>query len=103
MAFEIRDVPYDEIIGKPIRRRREIMRAKVIAFWIVVECPHCHKPQVINKWTQNGVVYDFESVRSYECDLCENPYEFRLQVKENMGDPHLASISPSPVIEMQKD
>jgi hypothetical protein len=80
-------------------RKKEIVKmdAAVRALWIVVECPNCHKPQVINRWVEKGVVYDFKTVRSYECDLCDNPYEFHLQVRESLGDPHLVNDSPSPV------
>ncbi len=57
------------------------MEAKLRAVWIIVECPNCHKPQVIRKWVGDGEVYNFESVRPYECDLCEQHYEVHLQVK----------------------
>lgn len=79
------------------------MEARVRAFWIVLECPNCHKPQIINKWVQNGGIIDLGSVRSYECDLCEHPFEYQLQIREIGGDPHLASDSPDPQLSQQKD
>jgi hypothetical protein len=99
MAFETRDVAYEEITGRTIVRRHDKMKASVIAFWVIVECPHCHKPQSVGKWVRDNTVYDFDTAVSHECDLCDNPFEFRLQVEEKLDDPHLVTSSPSPAIE----
>ena len=77
------------------------MEAVLHAFWCVVECPNCHKPQVVNKFIHKGEIWNLEAVRPLECDLCGEQYEFRLQVRGSAGDPHLAPASP--VIEKQND
>lgn len=51
-------------------------KASLKGLWLIVECPHCHSPQVVNRWIGAEMgMYGFEAVRPRECEQCEQPYD----------------------------
>jgi transcription elongation factor Elf1 len=48
------------------------MKALVKELWFVVECPHCHRPQVVNKPVVDGKVPDPMRPRYFVCEYCDN-------------------------------
>jgi ribosomal protein S27E len=59
----------------------EIMNAKVIALWMLVECPECHRPQVVHKHVIDNLVVHLLKTRYVNCDNCDNSYF--IELKEN--------------------
>ena len=47
------------------------MNAKVRGIWLLVECPHCLKPQVIFKYVFDNTVDAVMKKRHFNCEHCE--------------------------------
>ena len=46
------------------------MNAKIKGIWMIVECPHCQKPQVIFKLIFDNSVDNILKPRYFECEYC---------------------------------
>lgn len=57
----------------------EIMNAKVRALWLIVECPECHRPQVVHKHVLDNTVVHLLKTRYTTCDNCDKPYFVELK------------------------
>lgn len=47
------------------------MDAKVRGIWLVVECPHCNKPQVLFKHVLDNTVDAIMKIRYFSCEYCD--------------------------------
>ena len=60
------------------------MRTPIKELWIIVECPHCHRPQAINRWwVAGGLVYNLAEARERNCKVCEKPYKIEYEIIES--------------------
>jgi hypothetical protein len=48
--------------------------AKITGLWFIVECPHCHVPQVVNKWVKDNAAINLLKTRYVNCQMCSEPY-----------------------------
>jgi len=56
------------------------MEAKVKSFWIIWECPNCHRPNVRNKWVdREGRLWNWRERESVICELCDEKSELELK------------------------
>ncbi len=46
------------------------MDAKIKGLWLIVECPHCLKPQVLHKLVLDNTVDSIMKRRFFECEYC---------------------------------
>ena len=58
--------------------------AIVKEIWLIVECPHCHRPQIINKYVRYNTQEELEIVAEIEvreryCTICSKPYKLKLK------------------------
>ena len=47
------------------------MNAKVKGLYLIVECPHCLKPQVLFKLIFDNSVDNILKVRHFNCEYCD--------------------------------
>ena len=57
------------------------MNAEIMELWLIVKCPHCHRPQVRNKYVMHNQVYWFTPVRPIYCTHCAKPYKIDAKLK----------------------
>lgn len=57
------------------------MQAKIKELWLIVECPHCQRPQVkcFGYVDGNGKVFNLDEVRILNCKVCAKRYELRFE------------------------
>jgi len=61
------------------------MKAKVKELWLIVECPHCLRPQTIFKYVLKDTVVNLFAPRAYQCEMCDGT--FMITIKgENFDD-----------------
>ena len=58
------------------------MDAKVKGIWLIVECPHCHRVQVVNKWVKDNSVINLMKTRYLNCEHCDGAYFVELKEYE---------------------
>ena len=58
------------------------MEAKIVSVWLVVECPNCHAPQVVNKYVNKNIVYNLMGKRHLVCDICDGRYFVEIHDKD---------------------
>lgn len=46
------------------------MNAKIKGIYLIVECPYCHKPQVLFKLVWDNSVDNILKPRYFECEYC---------------------------------
>jgi hypothetical protein len=50
------------------------MNAKVKEVWLIVECPHCMRPQIVNKFVKGNAVINLTRPRYMSCTICNKNY-----------------------------
>jgi len=50
------------------------MNARVKGIWLIVECPHCLRMQVVNKWVRDNSVINLLKTRYMTCEHCDGAY-----------------------------
>ncbi len=58
------------------------MDAKVLGIWLIVECPHCLRPQTVNKWVKDNAVVRLLQMRYMQCTYCDQNYYVQLKQLE---------------------
>ena len=58
------------------------MEANVKMVWLVIECPHCHAPQVVNKYIHKNKIYDPFRKMVKTCQFCDKEYYVHLVDKD---------------------
>ncbi len=66
----------------PKAKERELLPARVDGLWLIVECPHCHRPNVVNKYVVQNMLYSLFDVKTYTCRVCGGAYQIKLELKE---------------------
>ena len=56
----------------------KIMNAKVKGLWLIVECPHCLKPQTVVKQVVENTIVSILKTRFITCDYCDGNYFIEL-------------------------
>jgi transcription elongation factor Elf1 len=56
--------------------------AVVKELWMIVECPHCHRPQVVNKYVKDNAAVCLLQTRYVTCDMCDKNYFVKLEEME---------------------
>jgi len=52
------------------------MKATIKMFWVIVECPHCHHPQVVNKYADlEGRIWNLDVHIVKKCKDCDEYYD----------------------------
>ena len=59
------------------------MDAKVRGLWLVVECPHCNKPQVIFRYVLDNTVDSITKKRFFSCEYCDENCFIELKETEH--------------------
>ena len=57
------------------------MNARIKGLWLIVECPHCLKPQVIQKYVLDNTVDVIIKPRYFSCEHCDG--NCFIELKEN--------------------
>ena len=47
------------------------MDAKVRGLWLLAECPHCNKPQVLFRYVLDNTVDSIMKKRFFNCEHCD--------------------------------
>jgi transcription elongation factor Elf1 len=55
------------------------MNAKVRELWLIVECPNCQRPQIVNKYVKDNAVIRLLQTRYMTCTMCEKNYFVKLE------------------------
>jgi transposase-like protein len=55
------------------------VNAKVRELWLIVECPHCMRPQIVNKFVTDNAVVRLLQTRYVECTVCNKNYFVELK------------------------
>jgi hypothetical protein len=55
------------------------MEARVTGIWLIVECPHCLVPQIVNKYVKDNAVIRLLQTRYMECTMCHKNYFVELK------------------------
>ena len=58
------------------------MDAKVRELWLIVECPHCLRPQVFRKHVMENTVISLTKTRYMTCEFCGDSFFIELEEKE---------------------
>ena len=53
------------------------MEAKAKELWVIVECPHCNRPQPVNRYIKDNVVR-LEDGRVVTCYICKGVFTLTL-------------------------
>ena len=57
------------------------MNGIVKGLWLIVECPGCHKPQVLFKHVMDNKVVNLQKTRYMTCEYCD--VGFFIELKES--------------------
>ena len=49
---------------------------------MIVECPHCHRPQVVNKYVKDNAAVCLMQTRYVTCDVCDKNFFVKLEEME---------------------
>jgi hypothetical protein len=60
------------------------LKAKVRAVWLIVECPHCMKPQSVRKIVIDNMVIGILKVRYETCEFCDEGFFIELEGSEEL-------------------
>jgi transcription elongation factor Elf1 len=60
--------------------------ATVKELWLIVECPHCHRPQVVPKYVGKGQVYDLDKREEQRCGICGKMFGVVLEARREPED-----------------
>jgi ribosomal protein S27E len=58
------------------------MNANVRGIWMIVECPHCLKPQILYKHVLDNKVVNIMKPRYFDCEFCGNNCFIHLEEME---------------------
>ena len=58
------------------------MDAKVRGLWLVVECPHCNKPQIFFRYVMDNKVSSITKKRFFNCEYCDENCFIELKDEE---------------------
>jgi len=57
------------------------MNAKILGLWLIVECPYCHAPIVVNKYVKDNTVLELLRTRYETCENCDKSFFIELEDK----------------------
>jgi transcription elongation factor Elf1 len=69
------------------------MNAKVKELWLIVECPDCMRPQVVNKYVKDNAVVRLLQTRYVSCDMCNTNFFVKLEELETDLDRPLEKVA----------
>jgi transcription elongation factor Elf1 len=55
------------------------MNAIVKELWLIVECPKCMRPQVVNKYVKDNAVINLLRPRYVSCSICSTNFFVELE------------------------
>ena len=58
------------------------MNGKVTGIWLIVECPHCNSPKVVNKWVKDNSAINLLKTRFVTCASCDGSFFVELTEME---------------------
>jgi len=58
------------------------MNARIVGLWLIVECPYCHVPMVVNKYVKDNTVLELLRTRYEVCESCDKSFFIELEDKK---------------------
>lgn len=57
------------------------MDGKVQSIWTIVECPYCHAPNSIIRFSVDNRVYNLSDYK-HDCSECERTFEVKINIQK---------------------